>query len=360
VKDPFDGKQPDHLRDAFASRSRLAAGPSRVARHLWGWRSASRAGRYAPVMRPDRRRHSALAVCAGPPALLAATLFTSGCAGPIADLAAQVPKKATSAAVQGGTNALSDPALRRQIAQALASPEMRDIQRELIAGLTDSTVAALGDEERLRRLDALATRAAERLLLGADRTLPRVTEGLTRGAVDGALDAALAPASQRKLQLAAGAFLDTGMRALTGGPESPGLAVGVSAAMTQQIGPAMEATMRDDIGPGLASVLANQELQRSLGETARLLGREIVLGATDALATQKPPPQADSFLSKASGVARQGAALFGTAAWVLVLVIALLFAWIVKLLAQARRLRSEATRQVAQARLLEESARAKT
>lgn len=258
-----------------------------------------------------RQRRPALTVRAGTPAVLATTLFTAGCAGPIADLSAEIPKKAAPAAIQGATSALADPALRKQIAAILASPEMRDIQRELVAGITDS-----------------------------------------------ALDTALDPASQRKLQKSVGAVVGTSVRAVTDNLHDTGIAASMSSAMTEQLGPAMESTMRDDVGPGLAAVLANEDLQRSLGATARLLGREIVLGTTDALSEQKPPPEANSPLARLTNVARQGAALFGSAAWVLILVIALLFAWIVKLLAQARRYRSEANRKVATAQLLEEAARA--
>ncbi len=297
-------------------------------------------------------------MCAATLVLSVATLSAAGCAGPVADLAAEVPRKAASAAIEGGTDALADAALRREMARIVASPEMRDIHRELVAGVTDGTLAALGDEERARRLDDLATRAATRILLGMERRLPAVTESVTRGAVDGALDAALAPDTRRKVERATGALIGSSVRAVTGGLGGAGVATGVSAAMTEQIGPAMESTLRNDVGPGLAGVLGNEDLQRSLGTTARILGREIVLGATDALAQQKPPPQADSLLSRLTGVARQGAALFGSAAWVLALVIVLLFAWIVKLLAQARRYRSEASRRVATAQLLEEAAKA--
>jgi hypothetical protein len=246
-----------------------------------------------------REQRLPLAVRAGTLAALSATLC-AGCAGPVAELSAKIPKKAAPAAIQAGVSTLADPALRKEIAQILASPEMRDIHRELVAGIAD-----------------------------------------------GALDTAVAPERQKKLQRVTGALIGTSVRAVADGLAGAEIATGVSAAMTRQIGPALETTMRDDVGPGLASILGNEDLQRSLGATARVLGREVVLGATEALAQQKAPPEADSLLGRATGLARQGAALFGSAAWVLVLVIALLFAWIVKLLAQARRYRSEATRRIA-------------
>lgn len=253
-------------------------------------------------MRPREQRLFAPAARAGTWAALGATLFAAGCAAPIRELSSEIPRQATPPTIRAGVDTLADPALRKEITG--------------------------------------------------------ITQDVTRSAVSGALDATLAPESRQKLQRAAGAVIGTSVRAMADGLASPAVGSGVSAVMTENIGPALETTMRDDVGPGLASVLGNEDLQRSLGETAHVLGREIVLGATEALAQQKPPPQTDSLLGRLSGLARQGAALFGSAAWVLVLVIALLFAWIVKLLAQARRYRSEASRRVATAQLLEEAARA--
>ena len=231
-------------------------------------------------------------------AALAASTFTAGCA-PAAELGAAIPKAALPATIHASVDTLADPRLRKQIEQILASPEVRAAQRELIAGIADGALAALSDEERIRRIDALAARTAHAAAAG-------------------------------------------GVRGATSGLRSAAIADSVSAAVTERIGPAVEITMRDDIGPGLASVLGNEELQRSLGASARVLGREAVLGATEALAQQKPPPQADSLLSRLTDVAGKGARLFGSAAWVLVLVIVLLFAWILKLLAEARRARDVA------------------
>ncbi len=79
---------------------------------------------------------------------------------------------------------------------------------------------------------------------------------------------------------------------------------------------------------------------------------------TEALAQQRPPPATDSLLSRITGVAREGTRLFGSAAWVLIALVVLLFAWIVKLAMQTRRYRADASRRIATAQLLEEAARA--
>jgi hypothetical protein len=261
------------------------------------------------MTRQGQRRSALIARAA--PLVVTATVGTAGCGAPIAKLSSEVPKNAAPATIRATVDTLRDPALQKEIARILTSPEMGEAQHELAAGITG-----------------------------------------------GALDAALAPERQPAMQRAAGAVVATSVRAATDGLDRAGIGARVAAGMTERFGPALETTMRDDLAPGLASVAGHEELQRSLGATARVIGREIVLGATDALAQQKAPPETDSLLGRISGLARQGATLFGSAAWLLILVIALLFAWIVKLLAQARRYRSDASRRVAAAQLLEEAAKA--
>ena len=282
----------------------------------------------------------------------------TGCAAPVAELSAEIPKAATPAVVEAGLDTLEDPNTRLRMARLLATPEMRAIQRELAAGLLDAALATLGEEERIARIDALTSRAVARMLRGAAREVPPLAASVTRGAVDGALDAALDPARSKALQRSVSDVVATTVRSAARGIDDAGIAKSVSSAMTEQIGPALEATLRDDVTPGLAATLGDERLHRALGATAHVLGREMVLGVTEALAQQKPPPASGSLLSRLTNVAQEGARLFGSAAWVLVALVVLLFAWIVKLLVQTRRYRADASRRIATAQLLEEAARA--
>jgi hypothetical protein len=59
-------------------------------------------------------------------------------------------------------------------------------------------------------------------------------------------------------------------------------------------------------------------------------------------------------LTRVGQVAKKGVQVAGSIAWVLGLLVLVLFAWIVKLLAQARRLREESQQRAASARLLSE------
>ena len=288
--------------------------------------------------------------------MVCAVLFTTSCAAPVSQLAAEIPKKATPAAIESGIDTMSDPVTRRRLERILASPEMRDLQRDIVAGLLDGTLTTLTEKEREERISAFTTRALTGTLRLLAAEAPPLGAGLTRGAVNGALDAALSPARSGKIADQLGLVMGQSVEAAAGAFKKAAVAKEISSAMTDDLGPAMRKTLADNVGPGLAAALQNEDFQRALGTTARTLGRELTLGVTEALAQQKPPPDTGSVLSSLTGLAHQGAQLFGSAAWVLVLVICALFAWILKLLAQARRYRADADRKAQSARLLEDAA----
>lgn len=289
--------------------------------------------------------------------LAIATLVTAGCSGPVAQLSAEVPKGAVPATIEATIDSLGDPVTRRRIEQILASPELQDVQRDLVAGIVDATLTTFDEQARTERMGLLANKAVLGTLAILNKGLPGFGHDLTQGAVGGALDAALSPARGAALARQVGIVLDAGLSSAANAAGKAEIAKGMSGAMKDEIGPALRATLRDQVAPGLAETLKNEELQRALGLTARNLGREMVLGVTEALAQQKPPPESGSLLSSLTGLAQKGAQLFGSAAWLLVLVIVALFAWILKLMAQARRFREDADRRAQSARLLEDEAR---
>lgn len=307
-------------------------------------------------MRYEAQRTHSLAA-ATTRALGICTLLLMGCGAPVAQLSAEIPRQAVPAAVQAGIGSLDDPETRRRIERILASPEMQAIQRDLVAGIVDATLTTFDDQGRSQKIGLVADRAVAGTFAVLDRELPAFGQHVTRGAIDGALDAMLSPSRGAAVAKQVGLVLDAGLTSAANAAERAEIAKAMSVAMKDEIGPAMRAALRDQVAPGLAETLKNEELQRALGLTARTLGRELVLGVTEALAQQKPPPESDSLLGRLSGLAQKGASLFGSAAWVLVLVIAALFVWILKLLAQARRYRADADRRAEGARLLEDTAR---
>lgn len=278
----------------------------------------------------------------------------AGCAIPInvTDLNKDIPKAAMPIAIRSGLDTMSEPETARRLQRLLADPELRAVQQNLVAGLLDGTLATLSDKERADRIGALTTRALMAVLGGASRELTAGIAGVTQGAMNGALDAALNQGRQHELETLLTAVIAASIRALVQGLREAELGKTLTAFLTEELGPALGKSVRQDAAPALAELLRNDELNRALGATARVLGREMVLGATEALAHAQPPREEGSLLSRVTELAHQGARLFGSAAWVLLLIILALGAWTLKLVAQSRSYREEADRRAATVRLL--------
>lgn len=284
----------------------------------------------------------------------------ASCAVPIkmTELNPEIPRTAMPVAVAAGIDAMEDPQTERRIQHLMATPEMRAIEQELVAGVVDGTLSALSEKERAARIGALTTRAMTGILRGAARELgPGISE-MTSGAMNGALDAALSTDRRHALEGLVEGIVASGIRSAAAGLHEAEIGKNLARAITEQLGPALRQTLRQDLAPALAEVLRNEELNRALGATARMVAHETVMGATEALVHAQPSREEGSILSRASDLAHQGARLFGTAAWVLVLVIAVLLAWTFQLLSQARLLREESARRATTSRLVVEATKA--
>lgn len=291
--------------------------------------------------------------------LTIALLFWScmtGCAVPIriADINRDLPRNVMPALVQAGVDTMSDPMTQKRVQHLLADPEVRAMQKALVAGLVDGTLATLSDRERAERIGALTTQAVTGIIRGATRELG---QGLA-DATGGAVDSALSPERRRALEGLVSAVVMTTFRAAVQGLREAEVGKVLATAITQDLGPALHKSLGSDLAPGLAELLRNEELNQALGQTARMLGREMVLGATEGLAKAQQPKEDGSLLSRAAELAHQGARLFGTAAWLLVAIIIALLVWTLKLRTQARGYREEAARRAAATHLLTEASKA--
>lgn len=288
---------------------------------------------------------------------------TAGCGGlptvptRVAELDMSIPRDATGVALQAAITKMSDPKLEKSIQAMLAQPEMRAVQHELVAGIIDGTLATMSEKERVDRINKLANNALAGVLRQAHSELPLLAKNASREAVTGALDEALSTDRRQKLHATLDALVADGMQTAAQGLRDADVGGTLSREMTTKLGPAFRASVRDNLAPGAADILSNEAVRRELGETARVLGREMVLGATEALNQQKEPADG-SLLARISTLASQGAKLFGSAAWLLLLVIVALFVWIGKLIAQAKNYRAESERREAATRLLEVAAKA--
>ena len=279
-----------------------------------------------------------------------------GCAVPIriADINRDVPRNTMPALVQSGVDTLSDPLTQKRLQRLLADPEVQAMQKALVAGLVDGTLATLSDSQRAERIGALATQAVTGIIHGATRELGAGLSDATGSAVD----SALSPERRRALEGLITAVVMTTFRAAVQGLREAEFSKSLASAVTQDLGPALHKSLREDLAPGLAELLRNEELNQALGKTARRLGREMVLGATEGLAQAQQPKEDGSLLARATELAQKGARLFGTAAWLLVAIIIALLVWTLKLRTQAQSYREEAARRTAATRLISEATKA--
>jgi len=290
----------------------------------------------------------------------------AGCAIPtrVAELNLEIPRQATPVALDAGLRALDDPETKRRMEHMLASPEMKSIQRELLAGMVDGSLAALSEKDRADRIGALASQYTVGVLHGISREIapelaPAASEAM-RSAMKGAMGEALSTENQREVQRFVGSLAQASMQPLTKSLSEANLAGSAADALVKDFGPAFQKVLRDNMGPGLAEVLKDESVRRELGATAHILGREMVLGANEAFVQiQSSKPQGESSLAgRISTLASKGAKLADTMTWVFIAIVVVLGAWIIKLLMQARRYRQESEQRAAATRLLNEARKA--
>jgi hypothetical protein len=275
-------------------------------------------------------------------AVLALSAATSACMIPtkVAKLDMDIPRDATPVAIEAGLRAMNDPANQARIQQMVSSPEMKAVERELVSGMVDGSLAALSETDRADRIGALTSRYATGMLQSFTRDVapqigPAISE-MTRSAVRSAMAEAMKPENQT------------------------GISTAVSTAMTHDLGPALQKVISDNLAVGMAEALQKDEVKKALGETAHLLGREIVLGVNEGMtqiqeAKAKGEPSA---LGSLGSLANKGSNIASGITWVLAAIVLVLGGVLVKLLMQARKYKSESEEQVAAARLMTEARKA--
>lgn len=277
---------------------------------------------------------------------LALVLGTSACMIPtrVQKLDLEIPRDATPVAIEAALRAMNDPANQQRIQQMVASPEMKAVERDLVSGMVDGSLAALSDGDRADRIGALTSRYATGMLQGFTRDVaPQIgpaVSAVMRSAARSAMAEAMKPENQVGV--------------------SNAVAGAISTALTRDVGPALQKVISDNLAPGIAAALEKDEVKRALGETAHLLGREIVLGVNEGM-TQIQEAKAKgepSMLGSLGSLASKGSNIASVITWVLAAVVLVLGALVVKLLMQARRYRSESDEQIAATRLLTEARKA--
>jgi len=246
----------------------------------------------------------------------------SGCAGlptQISKVNAEVPKQATAIALKQGIASAQEKENQQQMLALLSSPEVKGMQAQVVAGFLDGTLDALGSDGRASRLAS---------------QLGPIAAGVARNAIDTTLEQPV------------GGSGDLGARMAT--------------ALNEDLGPALQNVVRENVGQGAIAVLGDPEFSRAMGAVARSMGREAVLGANEAITeiqNREGAAQDTSTFGRVGTLAKKGAELAGTASIFLGVLVLALGVWAVKLVTQARRYRAESEQHAATAAALRDALR---
>lgn len=283
-------------------------------------------------------------------------LGTTGC---LEHIASVLPSISTPATISSGLKALDDPKNKARLEHILATPEIKVIQRELVADVLDGSLAALSERERVDRVGDLTARYAASIMRGLSKESAPQLAPATSAAMRGVMSATLSDDNQRQMQHLVGALVQASMDPVVKSLADADLSGSTATAMTK-LGPVVQQVLRENLGPGLAQALSSDEVKHALGETAHVLGREMVLGANEGLARVQENKTVDdsSLLGSVSSLARQGATATRFAPWILTAVTFMLIAWVIRLLGQTRRYRTESEQRAETTRVLTEAIRA--
>lgn len=288
----------------------------------------------------------------GPVALLALVFAPCACAPSVKSAGAQAASGATPAAVETSLEKLEDPRTRARIAALMATPEMQQAVRELVASVSQGALQGLSSDEMAGYTDKLVGQFSHALALAIARDFGAATDGLVRHSVDTALDEATSGAARAKMERLAAAVTSSVMRSAASTlPESVGPAL--QKALVDEMGPALRDVMQRDVAPGMAAMIRSPDFQAALSDTTRQVAREAVLGSNEGLAelSEKRKREQGGMPLGAVG------AFFAARTWLLVLLIAaavfsIPITWLWRERVAARRYRDDAERRNARAAAL--------
>jgi len=270
---------------------------------------------------------------------LSLLLASSACAIPtkVTGVNPDIARETVPIAIQSGLAAMDDPENKARMAALMSSPEMKQIEQELVSGVVDGSLAALSDESRLARIGELSSKYAGAMVAGIMRDVgPEIgpmVGSVMRNAVAGAMRQALAPENTQA----------------------------IATAMTRDLGPAFQKVLAENLAPGIAAALQDEQVRLALGETARVLGRQVVLGVNDGMAeiqANAPKGGEPSTLESLGTLAEKSGDMASLGMWALGALVVVMAALLVKLLMQAKKYKSEVEEREAATRLMTEARRA--
>jgi hypothetical protein len=210
-------------------------------------------------------------------------MFSGGCAPSVRSASSAAAEGAVPAAAGSALTTLEDQRTRARVAAVLGTPEMQQAMQELSGGLTHGIVNGLSSDEMNAQMTKLVGRFTRTFMSELARGMEHDLAPAMGAAIDTAMDTAMSPAHQQQIDRLTATVVAAAMRGLA--QEIPqSLAPAMHKAMTDDVGPALGEMMREGLAPALTEVFRSPELKKTLGETAREVAHQGVLGSNEGLA----------------------------------------------------------------------------
>lgn len=211
---------------------------------------------------------------------------TTACAPTVRSAGAAAAEGAVPAVADTSLRMAEDQKTRERVAAALATPEMQQALQSLAGGLTQGAVKGLSSDEMSEHVNKMVGTFVHAFMVQLGKSIESdvgpAVGNLMKKSVDGAFDAAMSPEHQAKIAAMITAIVSSVMHSAA--KEIPAtMAPAFRKAMSDDIGPAVREMMQRDLAPGMAAMVRSPEFKAAMGETAREVARQAVLGSNEAL-----------------------------------------------------------------------------
>ncbi|MFW6087276.1 MAG: DUF4381 family protein [Myxococcota bacterium] len=230
---------------------------------------------------------------------------------------------------------------QRDLGKILSNPEVRQATRELSRSVVQGAIVGLTEDERLQgtdpALDGFATEVAAEVGAAATGAIVTTLSEQLPELTETTLDQLGSDGSREQLAAVTRTVTTAVLEAFAAG-------------LRTDVGPALRQVIATDVALGTRAAL-DGGLGEAVGDTARIAGRNFVIGSEDGLVRVLGDEQGALSIVLARTLG-QGAGLAPLVFWGLALVAALLVAGLVWAVVRLRRARAEAREQREATRLL--------
>ena len=253
----------------------------------------------------------------------------------------RIVRTAVPAGIEETLRALNDPENQELMRRLASDPELRKAAHDFTAAITGGALDGLTEDARQQKVRELSDAYVRTMSASLARALNEdISPSVTRtveSIMGGAIAAAVSPENKRLTASFVDGVTRSAMSALmqsTARGLRDDLGPALKKMIAEDLGPALNKVITDDLKPAIGDMLGPQTNQ-AIGGLVRQITKDAVLGANDGmseLGISLSPNRAD------------GLGIFGWAALVLGLIVAILLIWLGRTIYTRRSLEKERAR----------------